>query len=458
MSTAEIALRPAGALQHFDREQVELLKRTICRGATDDELRLFVQTAERLRLDPFARQIFAVKRKSKEGNAWVEVMSSQVSIDGFRLVAERTNRYAGQLGPFWTEDGKEWLEVWLASKPPAAAKVGVLRHDFKEPVWAVATWEQYKQTKYDGGLTSMWAKMGPLMLAKCAESLALRRAFPNELSGVYSDAEMAQAGPTVDVEAEPVDPAYKATVQDSRPGPVTPPPLPAQAGSTSPPKAEAVAATSAASVVSPAATVTTSAPSTTTQAAPIKPVGTGANVIVHDGALATPKQVDTMHALRGKIPTLAASPDHALSAWRKTVGVYRRQDGSRCEHCNEMSKEQASHLIGRMMEKAGKLEASEAEIRSGTTGEVVPAKESANFDNPANWLEYIHGLFPTASEEDAYFADFHAAGGYASAEEVPESSRKMVGLLIASLKMGQSEYKKVWNNARALGHLPGFQP
>jgi phage recombination protein Bet len=175
----------------ISREQVELLKRTICQGATDDELSMFVQTAERLHLDPFARQVFAVKRW--DGRARREVMAIQVSIDGFRLVAERTGKYAGQLGPFWSSDGKEWLEVWLGKEPPAAAKVGVLRHDFKEPVWSVATWEQYKQTTKEGGVTSMWAKMGPLMLAKCAESLALRRAFPNELSGVYSQEEMAQA-------------------------------------------------------------------------------------------------------------------------------------------------------------------------------------------------------------------------------------------------------------------------
>jgi phage recombination protein Bet len=208
----------------FTPEQIQVIKDVIARGVSATELAFFVEVCQQRRLNPFARQIYAIKRW--DATLGREVMAIQVSIDGLRLLAERSGKYAGQLGPWWTDDGEHWLEVWLKPTPPKAAKIQVLRKDFAAPITAVALWDSYVAKQKDGTLGPLWRKMAAHMLAKCAEANALRRAFPEETSGLYVAEEMEQAD---NPDREPVrvivapDKAAEKPTQTAEVLPETPP-------------------------------------------------------------------------------------------------------------------------------------------------------------------------------------------------------------------------------------------
>jgi len=169
-------------------EQTQLISTTIAPGCSNDELRLFAYACQRTGLDPFSKQVYAIKRGGK--------LTIQVSIDGLRAIAERTGQLDGS-ETYWCGEDGVWTDVWLNSKPPAAAKTIIYRKGCAHPFTATARFADFNAGQ------GLWSKMPSVMIAKCSEAQALRRAFPADMSGVYSTDEMDQAVETVTVTAAP---------------------------------------------------------------------------------------------------------------------------------------------------------------------------------------------------------------------------------------------------------------
>ncbi|PCN46981.1 hypothetical protein Csp2054_14150 [Curtobacterium sp. 'Ferrero'] len=173
----------------------------------------FLALSRQSGLNPLSNQIWCIGRLSKGRVEW----AVQTGIDGFRLVADRSEKYGGQDAAEWMTDQGEWVDAFipkLHGGHPLAARVRVWRSDWDRPAVGVAEWGAYVQTKRDGAPTEMWAKQGAGQLAKCAEALALRKAFPMDLSGLYTSDEIA-AAPQQHVEVAPPTRDWVALIEQA---------------------------------------------------------------------------------------------------------------------------------------------------------------------------------------------------------------------------------------------------
>ncbi len=212
---------------HFNQKQLDILKNSICKGVSNEEFEVFLMACVKTQLDPFMRQIYAVKRKAKKPDGtWGETMTIQTGIDGYRLIAERTERYAPGPEPTYCYDNTGCL----------MSATAFIKKQTKDGTWhtvsASAYIDEYCQTFTDKSTgekkaTGMWGNMPRTMLAKCAEAQALRKAFPAEMSGVYTKEEMQQADPIdvtpkisleqasdLEMILDECDPKYKTWVYD----------------------------------------------------------------------------------------------------------------------------------------------------------------------------------------------------------------------------------------------------
>lgn len=183
----------------FDQFQVAVLRQSgVDEDVTNAELAAFLHTCQRRQLDPFAQQIYLIGRWDKSKGR--KVYKPQTSIDGFRLIARRA---ADRSGIDYEYEDTVWFgpdgsrhDVWLGDGPPAAAKIVVVRNGKRYD--AVARYAAYVQTNSRGDPSGQWRTMADHMTAKCAEALALRKAFPEDLGGLYTADEMGQADTPAD--------------------------------------------------------------------------------------------------------------------------------------------------------------------------------------------------------------------------------------------------------------------
>lgn len=185
----------------FTELETSLIKDMFFKGhGSDLDFNVFLHVCKHTNLDPFLKQIYPVFRNSKQADGTRKsTMTIQTGIDGYRLMADRSGKYApGKETTFCYDKNNKLLS--------ATAFVKKLTRDGTwHEVSATAFWSEYVQMDiYKGIPTKFWSSMPHNMLAKCAEALAIRKACPAEVHGVYTKEEMDQAD--VEVFASPSQP------------------------------------------------------------------------------------------------------------------------------------------------------------------------------------------------------------------------------------------------------------
>ena len=192
--SAALAIRPGQEM--WTDKQRAALGALGAKDAPNAELAVFMHYCQKTGLDPFSRQIYLIKRRVKEFGQWADKWTIQVGIDGFRVIRDRVAERLGVTVEYedtiwYDRDGGEH-KIWLRDDEPAGCNVTIRKDGHRFP--GVVRFSSYAARK-DGELVSQWKTQPDHMIEKCAEAFALRRAFPNDLGGLYIDEELPPAAP-----------------------------------------------------------------------------------------------------------------------------------------------------------------------------------------------------------------------------------------------------------------------
>lgn len=292
MSDTSLALIEPGQLQTapvvITEHQLDVIKNTICKDATPAEMELFFYDCRRRGVHPMDKLIHFTKRAGK--------YTPVTSIDFFRSRAAETGEHMGTDDAYFT----------YAAAPtdvPAAASVTVYRlvQGEKCPFTATARMSEYLPGPPND---FMWKKMPHGQLGKCAEALALRKAFPQQLADLHTVDEMSQADEAPSQTSAP-QPGQRKSQQQNGNG--------ASAGHGS----------------SPATTSTTSTPSTSSTAAATQ---SGASTAGTKSPIGKIKSVEDKQTQTGKTYyAVTLFTGFGCTTWSETLATEARKhkDGDR---------------------------------------------------------------------------------------------------------------------------------
>ena len=186
--TKAVAKIQIGQLSESDLEQLELAN-IIPKGTPPPQVQIFATICKEKSLSPFQKQIYLLPFKQKNGDTWVTHYACIVGIDGYRTIAERTGKYAGSDDVKFNDDKTEFQCREAGLKNPVTATVTIYKivAGQRTPFTTTASWESYVPANERKRFN--WNRMPYLMLGKCAEALALRKAFPEALSGLHAEEE-----------------------------------------------------------------------------------------------------------------------------------------------------------------------------------------------------------------------------------------------------------------------------
>ena len=184
-----------GEKPFLSEEDVKVLKENTLKMFREDDQNLFLHQCQITRLHPLTGQIWArPERDEMDKDGKWKKMLVLTGIQGILSVADRSGVYDGSSPIEWCGKNGDWVDVWLQSEPPFAARATTWRKDHSRPEVAIVRWKAVANLTWDSP-RNFWIKMPDHMIGKCALAASLRKLFPNLLSGVYESSEIAGGVP-----------------------------------------------------------------------------------------------------------------------------------------------------------------------------------------------------------------------------------------------------------------------